>query len=326
MSNDESDHFLPTQRDWGSIRDWMNVLAAIGALFVGIVSLWTTAQISGLEDYFRSEIKRRNSDLDTLAAQSRRLNMLADERSTELAKLQTTTDAITASNLAAQGRLVATQQELSKVGLEVVASKQAIAIAETRLAQLGQQSGEQQDLIDRYRRQRLFQIANRVVLYRTLFREEGEQPGSPGERLYRLVTTWPLEIDSELAPYVSELTSNTRRTCEWVRSYNPDLPKNLSYPTGPRIAGTLSGDGKSRLMSKREYEQWTTDLEAWNKEWAVVSEHNRRALEVSQEAQRYLTEAGAHCVCQALVNSKNPASAICPGYEKRPERKASVTK
>jgi hypothetical protein len=307
-----------TQRDWGSIRDWMNVLAAVGALLVGIVSLWTTAQISGLEDYFRSEIARRNSDLDTLAGQSRRLSVLADERTNELAKLQTATDQLTASNLQAQGKLLSTQQELSKIGFEVVAAKQTIASSEVRLALLNSRSAEQLNLIDRFRRQRLFERAYMRIVYRGIWSDQNDT-GYDGETVYKLIVEWPVgQTDADLAAYLPEFTANARSTCQWIRSYKPMLPKEQPYPKGPKIPGKPTGDGQSYRMSQSEYQQWMSAQDEWSRRFSEVSVANDRALKASQRSRDYLNKAAASCVCQALATAGNSASAICEGYEKSP--------
>lgn len=316
-----------TGRDWGTTREWMNVLAAVGALLVGVVSLWTTAQISGLEDYFRSEIKRRNSDLNTLAAQSRRLNTLADERSNELAKLQTTTDAITALNLAAQGRLIATQQELTKLGFEVAGARQTLAHSEARLTSLAAQSSEQVRLIDRFRRKHFYERASMRIFFVNLFSEEGEVNLLRGERVYQSIVNLPAsEVNSELIQYLPEFTANARSTCQWIRSYNPEVPRQVPYPKGPAMPGKPSEDGRSKLMTDREYKQWIAQTEDWNKRWSEVSATNRAAFEQTQRIREYLSEAAANCICRALVNADNSASEICPGRDKPPQRPESITK
>jgi hypothetical protein len=75
--------------DWSETREWLNVLVAIGALLIGVVSFWTTARISGLEDYLRSEIGRRNIELNELSQRTQRMQGLSDLQSDQLAAIQT---------------------------------------------------------------------------------------------------------------------------------------------------------------------------------------------------------------------------------------------
>jgi len=266
---------------------------------VAIVSVWTTTQISGLEDYFRSEITRRNSDLNTLADQGRRLNVLADEREKRLSDLQTTTEQVTASNLQAQGKLLATQQELSRLGFAVVNAKQTLATSEAQLALLSAQSDQQSSLIDLYRRQRLFQQAHLRMLWGG-YREDQHDAFMDGEAAYKMITGWTVGgFDAELAPYVPEFVSNARNTCEWIRTYKPTFSKQLEFPPGPVPVGG-------------------SELDEWNKRWAAASESQQKRLDESEVARKYVLDATGSCMCQALATAKHSASEICAGYEKPP--------
>lgn len=40
--------------------EWINAFAGVGMLLIGLATLWTTIRVSGLEDYFRSELAMRN--------------------------------------------------------------------------------------------------------------------------------------------------------------------------------------------------------------------------------------------------------------------------
>jgi hypothetical protein len=291
-------------RDWTSIREWSNLAVGIGALLVAIVSVWTTAQISGLEDYFRSEISRRNSDLNGLADQGRRLNALADEREKRLADLQTTTEQVTASSLEAQGKLLATQQELSRLGFAVVNAKQSVATSEARLALLRTQSDHQSSSIDLYKRQRFFEQVHLRVLWRG-YREDQHGAILDGEAAYKMITSWAVgEFDPELAPYLDEFISNAKNTCEWIRSYRPGIPEQLSFPPGPMPLG-----GAARAE--------------WEKRWEAAGESQRRALDASEVARKYVLEATGSCMCRALATARHTAKEICGGYEKVPQRPAS---
>jgi hypothetical protein len=48
---------------WKRAQETTAVVSALGTLLLGIVTLWVTVKVSGLEDYFRSEIKYRNEQL-----------------------------------------------------------------------------------------------------------------------------------------------------------------------------------------------------------------------------------------------------------------------
>ena len=311
------------KRDWTSIREWTNLAVAIGVLLVAIVSVWTTTQISGLEDYFRSEIARRNSDLNTLADQGRRLSGLADEREKQLADLQTTTEKVTASSMEAQGRLLATQQELSRLGIEVVSAKQTIAGSEARLSSLAAQSARQVSLIDLFRRQRFFERAYMRVVFAGIRFDQQKEPYD-GETMYRLITNWtPGELDPELAVYLPEFRSNAMGTCEWIRSYKPTIAQRQSYPDAPTMPGKRTADGDSVRMTQREYRDWIAARDDWNKRFGEVSAANDRSMKSAQVARENLNKAATSCICQALGTAQNSPGAICQGYEKPPTRPES---
>jgi len=99
---------------WSNIREWMNVVAAIGGLVVAVVALWATAQISGLENYLRSEIGRRNNELNSLSRKAESLEKTADERARRLSELQATTEALMASSVAAQQNGLFRRTEISR--------------------------------------------------------------------------------------------------------------------------------------------------------------------------------------------------------------------
>lgn len=305
-------------RNWGTIREWLNVAAALGALLVGVVSFWTTARISGLEDYLRSEISRRNNDLNQISDQSRRLASLAEDRAERLATLQTATDQITASNLTAQGRLLATQQELSRIAVEVIAAKQAIVGSETRLASLREQSEGQSHIIDLYRRQRFFENAHSRIVFGTI---GYEGTGLDGESVFKTLIGLAVgDLGPDLATYVPEFRSNAQNTCQPIRNYKPAIPETQEYPPSPKRPGKLSADGSYSLVTNRELEGWNAAFRDWNNRWSQASDANSRRLKAQLEAREYITKAAASCVCRALATAKHPANSICPGYDRPPAR------
>lgn len=298
------------------IREWLNVSVAIGALLIGIVSFWTTARISGLEDYLRSEIVRRNTELDSISGQSNRLKVLSEERAERLSSLQTVTDQITANNLIAQSRLLSTQQEISRLGIEVISAKQTISEERDQLLSLNQQAKTQIETIDLFRRQRFSEYAFRRLTFQR-FSDLDDIPS--GETAYRVLTQWaPGEVDSDLHQYVDEFKRNAQSTCRPLTQFRPEIPRKIEHPDAPRRPGKLSSDGVSYLMTNKEYEKWNADLKDWSKRFDEVSAANRLRFDAQQEANKYIFEAGSNCICKALATSTLPMSKICPGREVTP--------
>lgn len=298
--------------DMSNMREWLNAFAALGALFVGVVSFWTTARISGLEDYLRSEIIRRNSDLNDISNQSRRLGVLADERSERLAALQTVTDEITATNLSAQAKLLYTQQELSRLAIEAASAKQSISYSEIKLSTLAKQTEEQSDVIDLFRRQRFYETVSRRVILNRYFEKSFDQTSSQAAYYY-LTRMEYNEVGSDLSPYVENFRKNAERSCRALVNYNPVILPQLEYPKAPKRPGDISKDGKYYLMSNKEYDNWMDKFKKWNDEFDNLSKENSKRRESEREADQYIANASAKCICQALATSKHSAAQVCPG-------------
>lgn len=311
-----SDGEAPEKRDWGNLREWLNVIAAIGALLVGIVTFWTTARISGLEDYLRSEISRRNSDLNAISNQTQRLSALAEERAERLANLQNITDQVTANNLVAQSRLIVNQQELSRLGVDIISARQTISEERNRLYLLNEQASRQSSIIELFRRQRLSEAAfSRIAFVRL---SDIEKDFS-GESVYNEISHWTSQqFDRDLHPYFADFHKNALRTCKSLASYSPSIPPKIEYPDGPKRPGSISSDGNSYLMTNKEYERWNYELKEWNKRYSDISAANNLRFEAQQKSSQYLFNAASHCICQALATEDQPIDKVCPGKSSAP--------
>lgn len=56
-----------------NLPEWINAASSLGMLFIGVATLWTTVRVSGLEDYFRSELALRNQMITSADAELRGL-------------------------------------------------------------------------------------------------------------------------------------------------------------------------------------------------------------------------------------------------------------
>ncbi|GGF41390.1 hypothetical protein GCM10011611_54780 [Aliidongia dinghuensis] len=296
----------------------MNAATAIGTLLIGVVSLWATTQISGLEDYFRSEIVRRNNELSDIAEQSRRLKSLADDREKRLADLQNITEQITVANLSTQSKLLSTQKELAQLEYEILNAKEKIASSEERLTSLAAQSREQISLIDSFRRQRFYSILSRRIVFDSIT-SEVNNTGIDGEGVYKTLTTMPpSDMDPELASYLPEFRANAQSTCQWIRTYRRTPPQKQTYPDAPKMPGEKVENGNSK-MSQQEYNDWTAARDEWNKRYDAIVKSNTDANNTFQKDREYLMEAALNCACRALATAAHPVSAICPADEKQPK-------
>ena len=119
MTDQEIEDEEPVQtegRDWAGPREWANLAVAAAALILGVVSFWTTAQVSSLEDYLRSEIARDNGELNRLADRSAALEQDATQSAERLRQLRDTADELLLSSLRSQ-------QELETANSEATSSR-----------------------------------------------------------------------------------------------------------------------------------------------------------------------------------------------------------
>lgn len=307
---DEQDRPLDRRRwDGQSVREWMNVAAAVGALLVGIVSFWTTARISGLEDYLRSEIGRRNSELNSLADQSKRLQSISDNRSERLVELQASSDALSASFAGTQLRLQAAQVKLSELALQSLGAQQQVATAKAELSGLKTESKAQLSFIDLLNRQRTYQAASFRAITATYLADEADMQKPVGPRLYEAIAKiMPSENDNDLIPYYRELRTNSAFSCAALKAYAPTLPLVQEYPSLQESLGrrgqTSGGKG------------WEEQAAEFRERLSAASKANdaRGAKRLSQL--RYAADFAQVCLCDALASTDHPSAKICPGVNR----------
>lgn len=293
---------------WTGLPEWLNAFSAVGTLGIGVATLWTTAQISGIEDYLRSEISRRNNDLNALSDRTRRLTTVSEERAARLEQLRGSTEQIIASNLAAQDKLIGATQELGRVNSEVSNARTQVAAARTRLADLDKVSADRLRQIDGLQRERLY---GQEVMRLTFDVFIGDERAS-GERAYQSIASVKA---GSLAP--EPLTSEYRRrakdTCRGLRGINPDIPPEVSYPQAPSPPGRreATADGVSFWMTPQQRQRWKDDQKAWNSAYAAASARNDQRQKAMADASDQIMKAAHACICAALVTADNPAEKVC---------------
>ena len=296
-----------------AIREWLNVMAAVGALLVGLVSFWTTARISGLEDYLRSEIGRRNSELNALSERSERAMSLAERRSAALSDLQFSADKLTASFASTQSHLEEARGELTELQIKGIASQM-------KLSDLNLRALEQGNRIDLLNRRRVYQ---QVSLFTTANLMLFPNTKKLGVEAFEMVVYSSAPTDEpDLIPYYSEMRSAAALTCKSLRSYAPVIPAQQEYPARPSPPGEpVDGSANLYSMTIQQKADWEKSQEQWSAQWSQTSRANGAAGDYSSATKQYAAGAAGHCACLALATEKHPASIICPNSKPAEEPK-----
>ncbi|MCI1755570.1 MAG: hypothetical protein LKM31_07075 [Sphingobium sp.] len=241
--------------DWSETREWLNVLVAIGALLIGVVSFWTTARISGLEDYLRSEIGRRNIELNELSQRTQRMQGLSDLQSDQLAAIQTAGAQTAVTLQEAQLKLQGKQDLILRLTFEETKARGRIMEAENALTKLRTANDEQAKLVDLFRRDRVYEaVMLRAIGYFDIPEDINEISGETGWQKLLVEIKAAAQTKSELAPYFQELASTAPIMCKGLQSYrasfeprprHPEMPdrpgKRIDTETGPAIQFASSG-------------------------------------------------------------------------------------
>ncbi|MDY7096756.1 MAG: hypothetical protein SXU28_01325 [Pseudomonadota bacterium] len=321
MSEPEEYTGEPKPRNWPEIREWFQVIIAFVALLVAVVSFWTTTQISGLEDYLRSEVSRRNSELDRLASDTDRVRTAAANQEEQLAELSASADRLVSNYIDAQANVERTRDELIRIQGEAATAQNALISKQLESDALEVEVAEQRDAIDFFRRRRVYEAS----IFRILF-GVGLDPDDDeisGERVLTLLgSLYPSSSESELSPYYDETRLRAARICEPLRSFKPEIPPKQEYPDNPPRYGTpvMTSQGLGYRMTEEEARLQEEAREKWREDFNAVTEANGARSDLIISVNEYLRNYGQRCVCLALATEKHSAEDICPDSEGFPTR------
>jgi len=288
--------------------DWLNAVAAIGTLAIGIATLWTTAQISGIEDYLRSEIGRRNSDLNALSDRTRRLAAVAEDRSSLLEKLRSSTDRVMASSIAAQGNLITTTQDLNHLNIKVRDAQAQVAAASDRLLDMDKISAGQRLVIDGLRRERLY---GEEIMQLTFNVFVGDDEVT-GERAYQSIIS-PRNADVTADPLLDDYRRRAAGTCIGLRTINPRIPPAVPYPKAPSPPGRREQNVNdvSYWMTPLQRKNWDDAQATWSSAYSDASLRNADIAKAEAVTREKIMNLAHVCMCQAIVTTENPKGKIC---------------
>lgn len=300
---------------WTETREWLNVAVALGAFLVGIVSFWTTARISGLEDYLRSEIGRRNTELAELSQRTQRMQRLSDVQGDQLATFQMTGSKLTASLQEAQLKIQAKQDQMLLLSTEEMRTRGRIIDAEKALSELRLSNDSQSKLVDIFRRERAYQaVAFRMSDAFDIGEEETEMSGERSFQMLMANVREAAGARSDLAPYFREVIEGAPAMCRALRSYNASfdpLPPLPDMP--PRPGERIDTDVGPAIQFKSRAEQRTYDRITWewSQKFGEVNEVRSKGRELRRLASRYIAETARACLCKALEGPPHAQGKLC---------------
>lgn len=304
MSEGEAHEVPPSKRDWGAVRAWANLFIAGATLLVAVVSIWLTTRVSGLEDYLRSEIALRNSELNTAANEAEALDERIRESTATLEDLRSTSDALTASSIIAQTKLAEAQNQSIALLTERNRTLAELTDSRQRLELVTKETEAQRAILERFREG---EVLTRVsgLLFRVRFsdlfandvntRQVFDGPGA-----IRELASVGIDIgDPDTAHYYEKIRQTAPLICRSLETFKPKFPEQLPLPDLEPMRGERLSDGRIRTTNK-EIEAYNARREEWRKEISRVYRFNDSIREARTAASEYLGNAMSHCACAAL--------------------------
>ncbi len=289
---------------WAGVREWTNVAVAACALIVSVVSLWTTMQVSGVQDYLQSEIKRRNNDLNGIADRSRSLERVANERADRVVALQVATDGIFASSLDAQKRFLVAQGDLARVRFEVGDARANLANARSATAKVRSDMASQASAFDLFGRIKALEYASMHLTFKSLVDDDKPLSGSQTMSYIRELSA-PDE-QRMLQPYLDMIKIRTPAVCPRLANWTADLPPVAVPPPKPTIS-YMSNASKAEIARLTKIAQ-----DRWSRDFAAYGEAQSVRLDKHLKASQTLHDLARSCMCSALATEKLSAKQICP--------------
>ena len=279
-------------------REWLNAGIGLAALLLALVSFWTTARISGLEEYLRSEITRRNSDLDQLSERSASIEKLANEREAQLASLDAATSEILASSLLAQS-------QLAQVQSEVATARSRLAAAQLSRSNIENSLRDQSQNFDLFQRRQTFEQASLGLTLAGSIRME--EPS--GRALLEQVRLLPEPAGrDENRRYLRLIKSDFEKVCPTFVSRLPKLPDRLPNPGSAtdRMIDAIR-DNRESVMAQDKLA-----IANWSREYEAYLEREKEYSQAKVDATFKLIIVARDCMCGTLTTNQFQKADICP--------------
>lgn len=295
------------------MRDWLNVIATIGTILIGLGTLWVTARISGLEDYFHSEISSRNSQLSSVLEESAVAGQQLRDNEKQLTSLRVITDATIATALETQSQLSGSTASLLAVQGQVERERESLLQARLQLVSLGTLADQQRaslallfarEVHDRA----VLSIAGVTQSRRIAFREPRAEIRMPFGRLaFAAVERLAAERagDAQVGGTYQRLVTRLPQVCpgfterEVVAAAIPEMPISApnDYPRG-MSRNEVVALAQSRLDA---------DIAQIMARHRIVEEGINSYTEDTVAFMTY----GYGCICDALVTNSRDRPMVC---------------
>ena len=281
--------------------------AAVGSLLIGAVAFWTTARISGLEDYLKSEIERRNAELNDISAQGSELRRKSEVSSEQLSRMQADTNTLLSSSVIAQRQYLAAEAELARVRAQTLSAQVELQDTRSKRDRATESLEEQSREYDLAKRRHTFQLVTLGVYSQMTWLGVGPADPLTGRRLITTIAGLRPPAQSEfLQPYFRIVRENIEAVCPTLPSFAPEIPpypaeiKNepITYP--------------ATATQRQVVEIFNRSMDQRGKSYATFSAALDRHSKARSDAFSDLMGQMESCVCLTLTTDQNGKSQICP--------------
>lgn len=311
------------EKDWDAVRAWANLFVAGATLIVAIVSIWLTTQISGLEDYLRSEIALRNSELDTATTQAKALEIRIRKSTATLEDLRANSDKLIASSSIAQTRLAEAQLQSLALLTDRNRTLASLAQSKEQLSVIAEETEAQREILEQFRESSVLATVSGMLFrirYTDLFADDGSGTRNfNGPSALKEISSVGLEItDPATAHYYEKIRETAPLICRRLENFSLEFPEPLPLPELEGLKGKPTGDGRIRTTNN-EIEAYNQRREDWGDEIGRVYSFNDAIREARMASSEYIGDALAHCACAALRGASS-----CEPMPRRPEIPAMI--
>lgn len=309
--------------DWGALRAWANLFFAGATLIVAIVSIWLTTQISGLEDYLRSEIAVRNSELVASETEASALDARIQQSTSRLADLRSTSDLLATKSVEAQALLSDAQNQSIILLTEQQRTQAELVTSRQRLLEVTMETEEQRMILERFYRDQVLRRAYSTfsyLEYADYFRGgKPERNKVDGPFAIREMRSFGLNVrDPNLAQHFESIRSVGPTICRSLASFSPEFPATVTRPKLEPLKGERTDRGLIRTTNK-EVEAWNARVALWSANWDAVARYNDSIREAKSLSERFIVQSIRRCSCIALKGASQ-----CEALPKAPDVEAII--
>lgn len=270
-------------KNWKLVQEIIGAISAVGTLLIGIATIWITVKVSGLQDYFQSEIRYRNEEL---ISSSQALRNLDRQR----------------SNL---------QKDIEQKNAELAKIEQDVSSARAALFKTGGEMEKERATLDTRMRAQVYQILDHAGMIDLLNVAVDEVNGKQsnaieiGKFFSRSVERAETDSGNDfLRPYIKNTKDGLHARCPDIFTKIINLPAELPRPKYDMV---------KPKSNKPE------DIKAALSETKIKNDAEYKAYDASSTARQNAMTAGRDqfykeerdCLCAALSEDPVRQKMIC---------------